>query len=300
MKSLCMMSQPKLYKYLYKYLCGKYGHSKVITDIGSEWMIAIGEDPLIVCAHLDTVFPEPPINIFVDKEAQVMWAPKGLGADDRAGVYAILTLLMDGYKPTVIFTTGEEIGCKGASSLVYNFPNCPVSGIKCIIQLDRRNGGEAVYYACKNKKFEDWISMHGFMTEHGTFTDISVICPKWGIAGVNLSVGYYNEHTKQEFLRYNDLEYTLGHMRRIIVDLRELDEEFIYIKDPEQAGWYDYVIPSCDFCGTPLEKIYYQKFDGGYTYTLCPDCMKYYDNIIGYSEHPQDSDEEEFHIIPPI
>ena len=300
MKNLCMMNQQKLYKYLYKYLCGKYGISKVITNADDEWMIAIGEDPVIVCAHLDTVFNEPPINIFVDKDARVMWAPKGLGADDRAGVYAIMTLLMDGYKPTVIFTTGEEIGCIGAISLINNFASCPVEGIKCIIQLDRRGCTDAVYYACKNKQFEDWVSLYGFSTEQGTFTDISVICPNWGIAGVNLSVGYYNEHTKQEFLRYNELEYTIWNVQKMIKDLRALDEEFIYVKDPNQTGWYNYIVPSCDFCGTPLNKMYYQMHDGGYTYSLCENCIKYYDNMVGFKDHPRDSNEEDFHIFSPI
>ena len=298
MKNLASMTEQKLFNYLRKYLFGKYGKSKIITDPNDEWMIAIGDTPIMLCAHLDTVFDNPPINIFVDWQAEVMWAPAGLGADDRAGVYAILSLLMEGFKPSVLFTTGEEVGCQGAIKLINSMPDCPVSDIKCLIQLDRRNNGESVYYACQNKTFENWINKYGFYTQQGTFTDISVVCPYWGLAGVNLSVGYYNEHTKQEFLRYNELEQTIEKIRQMLIDINDVKDPFIYIKNSNAISWLDKAFINCDFCGSPLTKQYYKIQDGGFTYNLCPDCIKFYDSIPLKSQSPQEDDD--FHIIPPI
>lgn len=277
MKNLASMSQQKLYKYLLKFLYEHYGKSRIITDSGSEWMLALGDTPIMLCAHLDTVFDKPPINIFVDKEKHVMWAPAGLGADDRAGVYAIMTLIMDGYKPSVLFTTGEEMGCIGARKVIASLPNCPTK-VKCLIQLDRRNNGESVFYGCMNTKFENWINSFGFYTNTGTFTDISVLCPQWGVAGVNLSVGYYNEHSKEEYLRYNELEETIEKVRKIILSITEQDD-FIYVKNPSYPALFDkYLLLNCDFCKAPLENKYYIIQEHGYEYNLCPDCAKFFTN----------------------
>ena len=289
------MSQQKLYNFLYKFLFGHYGKSKIITDAESEWMIAIGDIPVMLCAHLDTVFERPPINIFTDKEKHVMWAPAGLGADDRAGVYAIMNLILDGYKPSILFTTGEERGCIGAIKLVNNYPECPVYGLKCLIQLDRRNNGESVYYSCKNTDFEGWINSYGFYTNLGTFTDISVLCPAWGIAGVNLSVGYYNEHTTQEYLKYNELEETINKVTEMLQGISKQDK-FIYIRDPHPESWLDKsFFLTCDFCGNPLNKTYYKMRDGGYEYNLCPDCAKFYTNL-----NKSEEKENDFKVFPPI
>lgn len=276
MKNLASMKEQRLYKYLLKFLLGHYGKSNVITDADNEWMVALGDIPVMLCAHLDTVFKKPPINIFVDKEKQVMWAPAGLGADDRAGIYAIISLIMDGYKPSVLFTTGEEIGCIGAREVIKSFPECPAK-VKCLIQLDRRNNGESVYYSCVNPKFENWINSFGFYTCLGTYTDISVLCPQWGIAGVNLSVGYYNEHTKEEYLRYNELEETIDKVRNML-RVAYIQDDFIYIKDPSYPLLFDkFSIFDCDFCGNPLlSNDYYILNEFGHEYHICPQCAKFY------------------------
>ena len=56
-------------------------------------IIAHGTIPIALVAHMDTVFQTPPTEIFYDREAQVIWSPYGLGADDRAGIYGIYYLL---------------------------------------------------------------------------------------------------------------------------------------------------------------------------------------------------------------
>ena len=96
---------------------------KVIAT--KQYILAEGELPVCLVAHLDTVEKKPPTDIYFDKEQGVMWSPQLLGADDRAGVYAIIQIIEAGYKPHVIFTTDEEIGALGAQKLIEDFPECP-------------------------------------------------------------------------------------------------------------------------------------------------------------------------------
>ena len=51
---------------------------------------------ILLVAHMDTVFSTPPQEIYHDQEQDVMISPYGLGADDRAGIYAITRLVSKG------------------------------------------------------------------------------------------------------------------------------------------------------------------------------------------------------------
>ena len=84
---------------------------------------------------MDTVFFKPATIIYYDRQKNTMWSPMGLGADDRAGVFAIIQILQSGLRPHIIFTTDEEKGCLGAEALAKT--ECPFQELKYIIELDR-------------------------------------------------------------------------------------------------------------------------------------------------------------------
>ena len=94
--------------------------------------MATGDIPIALVAHMDTVFKKPPEEIFFDQKHNVMWSPQGLGADDRAGVFAIVQIVRSGLKPHVIFTTDEECGALGAMALAKL--DCPFTELKYLIQ----------------------------------------------------------------------------------------------------------------------------------------------------------------------
>jgi len=78
--------------------------------------------PVLLFAHLDTKQKEDeaPKHILFDPDYRVMWTPETLGADDRAGVYAVLKLI-EQRNCSVLFTTGEErvvLGQKNSSSII--------------------------------------------------------------------------------------------------------------------------------------------------------------------------------------
>lgn len=274
MKQLCETSPQRLFKFLVNFLQSK--EYEVIYDKNNDWIMAKGTNPLILCAHMDTVFNATPTNIYCDAEAHVMWSPQGLGADDRAGIYAIMDILINtNYRPSIIFTNDEEVGCLGARKLVCRYPHLPFEDAIAIIQLDRKGYRDAVYYGCDSFTFEQWISSFGFITANGSFTDISVLCPVWDIAGVNLSVGYYNEHTPMEYLKWDELEDVILKIMLMLERALVVEKKFNYVHGK------NYVNPlffKCDNCGKEIfYPLYYtisseDEFAIKKNLIICEDC----------------------------
>lgn len=233
-QEIARMRQRTLQKTLKNHLKRVYSDRKVIVT--KDYLFAEGDIPILLVAHMDTVFSSPPTNIYYDSNKKIMWSPEGLGADDRAGVFAILNVIRNGYRPHICFTTDEEVGGLGALALTRDIPKPPVP-IKYIIQLDRRGECDCVFYSCVNNDFQTYVEGFGFITNWGTFSDISYICPHWGIAGVNLSVGYQGEHTKSEILNIKALERTIDKVCEMLKDEPNI-KVFEYQEDPYE--YYNY------------------------------------------------------------
>lgn len=211
-KDICGLTQKEVFKFMSAFLRKLYPKEKVITT--SNYIVAFGDIPVGIVAHADTVFPKPPTKFYYDKEESILWSPQGLGADDRAGIYLIVKLLREtDLRPHIIITANEEQGAVGARHLIMEMPTFPAN---FLIQLDRRGENDSVYYDCANEDFEKFINNYGFQTNFGTFTDISFLCSCWGMAGVNLSVGYENEHTYGETLNTKHLSRTYEKLIKIL------------------------------------------------------------------------------------
>lgn len=211
-----------------KLLTTVYGYDKMI--ITPDYVVAQGDIPVGIVAHMDTVHRKPVVDLFYDQEENVMWSPQGLGADDRAGVYGMIEIMRRGLRPTMILTTDEETGGRGAAVVAADYDKITVP-INFLIELDRRGYDDCVFYDCDNEDFEKYIEDYGFKTDWGSFSDISFICPAWGMAGVNLSIGYYNEHTLAEYLDITDMFNTLDRVCEILSNVKE-DDRFTYIPKP--------------------------------------------------------------------
>ena len=282
MTSLFSMEERTLYKFMYIMLQKHYKEEDI--ELHSDYIIAQGTLPIGLLAHMDTVFAKKPTskNIYYDSEKGVMWCPEGLGADDRAGVFLIIKLLNSfSQKPTVILTLGEEKGGLGASAVIGQHPENEY-GLKFLIELDRQGKDDSVYYDCGNEEFEKYINRFGFTTDWGTFTDISVIAPAWDIAAVNLSVGYFHEHTKTEILVIPYLFATLEKVKKICKNFNDIkDKEFKHCtkkwyEDYYTAiygGSYDIICRSCKKQMPSDLSIPFKTRDGAYAF-ICPDCFE--------------------------
>lgn len=223
------MTDKEIYEFVIKQLSVN-GYTNIKR--GQTFIGAQGNIPIVLVAHLDTVFLDmtrSDMVIFYDQDKRVFWSPDGLGADDRAGVAMILTLISETkLRPHLLFTTDEESKSEGAYHALSCLKHLFNNDVRYVVQLDRQGYKEAVYYNCFNKKFEDYITSFGFETDFGTYTDISVLCPNWNIAGVNLSVGYYNEHSYVEHFFVNAWIYTYHRLIKMLENVP--DKTFKYKK----------------------------------------------------------------------
>lgn len=104
--------------------------------IADSYIFCKGKYPILLVAHIDTVYDHKFYNcagndftnsdfskkkIFFDSNEKIIWSPEGLGADDRAGIFIIIKLLLSGLRPYILFTTDEEIGRKGAKQFAQDF-----------------------------------------------------------------------------------------------------------------------------------------------------------------------------------
>lgn len=270
---LVSLTQKEMKHAMSQYLRKRY--KKVIET--KEYIVAIGEIPIALVAHMDTVFKAPVSNLYYDQRKGTLWSPEGLGADDRAGIFAIIKILQSGLRPSVIFTTDEEVGGVGAAAL--GSKKCPIPNLKYMIELDRRGSNDCVFYDCYNKEFISYIEKFGFCEKWGSFSDISYLMSDWLICGTNLSVGYEDEHSIAETLHINALFDTI---EKVKVMLRETNipkfeyQELYY--DGKQwwrlssSGIYGQHCSGCKDLLSEYELFPVKGANGKMKY-FCPDCI---------------------------
>ena len=181
-------------------------------------------DRCILAAHADTVFDfvyknEFYENTFVFEDGIYRGTNENasFGADDRSGC-AILWLLRE-MGHSLLILDGEEHGQIGAHYLADTNPELfnEINDHSFIIQFDRRGSNDYRYYRIPvTDEFVEYIeSETGYKLAEGTGrTDIVALCRD--ICGVNLSVGYYDEHRPTERLVYSEWENTLNIARKML------------------------------------------------------------------------------------
>lgn len=191
-----------------------------------------GKGPVILLnAHLDTVYSFDEGREII-KAGNIWSSSIGiLGADDRAGVAVLLETLkrLDATKfnGTVkfIFTVEEEVGLQGAREVNGDF----LSDVDAAFVIDRRGTGDIVTSCRGQEKFcdesfgeliEEIASRHGlggWRCTAGGSSDTR-IWASHGIQSVNLSAGYFNEHSSDEYL---DIASCIGTLELLLALISE-------------------------------------------------------------------------------
>jgi di/tripeptidase len=194
---------------------------EVISQDG--FIYSPGSHSVLLVAHMDTVherYSGMPTDIYIDKSDPacplgVLRSERGVGGDDRCGVYIVMEVIkrLDCH---VLFCEDEEKSGIGAS----RFCQSGISpDVQFIVEFDRQGSDDAVYYGCSNNDFVQFVESYGFKERHGSFSDISIIAPHLGIAAVNLSSGFYNAHSVDEFIRLDDIEPIIDRAIPLIADV---------------------------------------------------------------------------------
>ena len=194
------------------------GLGELHTD-GKEYVYLHTGHPLALMAHVDTVGIKACKPIMKRNVITNSVEGEPLGADDRAGVFAALeTVRRLRYTgddiPNIIFTNHEECGSAGATALLAAEVFVP-EGLRLILALDRRGANDYVWYTPQPPQVKDYVEEFGFCSSHGSYNDVKKINEKHRIPGVNLSVGYYSQHTARERLHMDELFLTITRLVRM-------------------------------------------------------------------------------------
>lgn len=132
--------------------------------------------------------------------------PDGVGYDDRVGVAIILHLIEHTTIPLAfVLTTGEETGGSGSQAFV---PPPEWGSVKHCVVLDRRGDSDIVCDSPRGRfcsedharGVQDVLARNGikYAPCKGGTSDAVNLRKHWPT--VNLSVGYWDEHTRSEWL----------------------------------------------------------------------------------------------------
>ena len=177
----------------------------------------IGYAPLI-CAHYDTVVGGIPSIVTKNDTISANGTP--VGGDDRCGVAIALSLIQDKAVATFAFFDEEERGAGGSKSFLLS-ESWIAKASSCYIGLDRRGDSDAAVYSYESESLLNIVGKYGYKKALGSMTDVSVIESQLPKATVNLSVGFYKEHTPMETIVIRDTYATYINMLSIIEDIGE-------------------------------------------------------------------------------
>jgi len=238
---LLRMSQPELFLHILNILDSKFTY---YSDY-QNFILIKGNCNITIVAHLD-IAGDLPQNIIIRNGLirQYGNSRNVLGGDDRAGVYICLEYLLNSeQRPHILFTTNEEQGCIGTKTMLEQMPSESVNNIlensMFFIQLDRRNHNDCVFYNYEPKEFIEYIENFGFKEQYGSYSDITELGEFYNICGVNLSVGYNNEHTANETLNFHTLHATAIKTKSIILDAIESNIQWTTWTDEDTKEDYN-------------------------------------------------------------
>jgi hypothetical protein len=210
-----------------------------------------GHSTVLWSAHVDTMHrdkagqPNPltqEVWLGDDGIAFVTDKEDCLGADDGAGMYLMLEMIMNDVAGTYIFHRGEEIGCWGSSAMATHHRDW-LSTFTHAIAFDRRGTTSIITHqrserACSDKlgnQLADLFGLGYVLDPTGVYTDTAEymdIIPEC----VNVSIGYDSEHSHRETL---DTNHVLA-LRDAIVALDWDKITLIAERDPSVQEFDDY------------------------------------------------------------
>ena len=190
-------------------------------------------------SHTDTVHEIDSINViegiktkpitfgksFGDEEHNVLFAvndqgnPTGIGGDDKAGIFICLEILRNVEDCKLAFFVSEEIGCIGSSNADVDF----FSDVTYVCEYDAP-GDHLITEICsgvrlyeKNGEFINTMkpiienSFGNPMIEQShPFTDVMQLKNKLPVSCINISCGYYNMHSVNEFIALTDVDRAIN------------------------------------------------------------------------------------------
>lgn len=180
-----------------------------------------------VIAHTDTVHGLNEINVeertLENAQGELKDAlkafndqgmPTGIGGDDKAGVFACMQLLLDLPNVKAAFFVAEETGCHGSLNADPDF----FKNVGYGIQFDAPENWMVTEYCFGqqlfDRKTEFFETCNNILVEGvgesleylvHPYTDVYSLRGKFDFSCINISIGYYDYHTKNEYVIIEDV-----------------------------------------------------------------------------------------------
>jgi hypothetical protein len=278
-ESICKMSQKELKDHVVRELTKT--HKEIYS--GDGYVYAQGAFPVLLVAHMDTVHKSLPKVIHFSTSNATLSSPQGIGGDDRCGVFMIFEVIKR-FNCSVLFCEDEEIGGVGAKKFIKTDLAKTLS-FNYAIEFDRKGKKDAVFYDCDNEDFEEFITKDFYKTAYGSFSDISIVAPFLKCAAVNLSCGYYNAHTTDEYVVITEMIASINAACNILERTTEADK-FEYIEATyNNYGWPGY---SYNGYGNGYANYGYRQYNTG---------VRYYGGFWETEDEEEDDDVELYYLF---
>lgn len=260
----------------------EFGITETVTDsygnLLAEKVVGDGVGATItLSAHMDSVNNYSTKKHTLINDAGIIRAKDGIcGADDKAGIAIALEALRNipqsfTGKIKLAFFVEEEVGCVGSSRAATNESKPWIADSDLAIVIDRRGNRDIVVgnfsqTFCSTPTGElfehasdllemNWACVEGGISDTANFAELNV-------NAVNLSAGYRNEHTRNEWVSVHDMFDTVKLIVQVMAllnthvgTLGDVPEENKWIKAYSHRNW-DY--NGYDNYGTKWEYSYDQ------------------------------------------
>ena len=217
-----------------------------LPDEHGNYILHIGDQPKICfTAHHDTVHKQEGMQKLIVSNDVVSVADSKvsscLGADCTTGVYILLCMIESGIEGTYVVHAAEEVGCKGSSALVTDYPAW-LADTQAVISFDRYGDNSVITHQMGLRtasdefaqSFADALNMPELVADsNGSYTDsneYSMVVSEC----TNISVGYYGQHGVNET---QDLLY----LDKLVAKLESADwSKLVFVRDPSVVEYGNY------------------------------------------------------------
>lgn len=249
-----------------------------------------------VVSHMDTVHDivESLIPIEINGNItgfnDITMEQTGIGGDDKVGIFVALECLSKFDNMKAAFFRDEEVGCSGS----YDADELFFSDCSFILQCDRRGNADFITNASgielSSKEFQSdvlpIIKQYGYNFNNGAMTDVMAL-KEIGIdiSMANISCGYYNPHSPQEYVNIKDVNNVLNMVEEIIYTLGDIQyphknrKEHTYRKNKyKHTDIFDFTYLKdkkhiCEYCYKETNSVQYIP---DFRLSLCKECIKEY------------------------
>ena len=204
-----------------------------------------------VVAHMDTVHELDTINIKEELNFNLQKQmkpslkayndegnPTGIGGDDKCGIFACLELLKELPNIKVAFFVSEETGCHGSKFANEKF----FKNVGYSIQFDAPGNRMVSEFLMGTRLFEK-VSEFNTKTkkvldesfvkpEYGShpYTDVYALKKLFDFSCINIAIGYYNYHTRNEYVVIEDVYNGIETGKKMIQELGY--KKYSYVPEP--------------------------------------------------------------------